>query len=303
MVSIHSPVTTDTTNTAGKVRSSRAPLGGGKRRDALGGNHRRVMTLILKPARLLRVLICSSVFLAQGVATVVAQPSPGYPAPYAPFPPEAGLATPPEAPAAPRPLASQPGLQQFFAAPILNQNSQAVMIPPAALAEGDRPLPINLATALYLSNARPLVIAFARNSVELAAAQLQRAEVMWLPNLNAGIGYMHHDGEDQSTPGQMIRDSKSSFAAGFGATLGFGISDAIFLPLAARQQLSAREFDVEAARNDALATVATAYFDVQEARGRLAGNLDAQAKAESPRKTDQGVIGSQGSGWGARAPD
>ena len=33
-------------------------------------------------------------------------------------------------------------------------------------------------------------------------------------------------------------------------------------------------------RNHALAAVATAYFDVQEARGRLAGNLDAKAKAD-----------------------
>ena len=64
----------------------------------------------------------------------------------------------------------------------------------------DRPLPINLATALYLSNARPLVIAFAQNSVELAASQLQRAKVLWLPNFNAGIDYYHHEGDDQSTP-------------------------------------------------------------------------------------------------------
>ena len=40
-------------------------------------------------------------------------------------------------------------------------------------AGSDRPLPINLATALYLSNARPLVIASAEASVQEAAAQLQ----------------------------------------------------------------------------------------------------------------------------------
>ncbi len=162
----------------------------------------------------------------------------------------------------------------------------------------DRPLPINLATALYLSNARPLVIAFAQNSVEIAAAQLQRAKVAWLPNLNAGVEYAYHTGEDQSTNGQMIQDTKHSFAAGAGATLGFGISDAIFLPLAAKQQLNSREFDLEAARNNALATVATSYFDVQEARGRLAGNLDVRAKTEALEKQIAGLAGAGGQAGG-----
>ena len=55
--------------------------------------------------------------------------------------------------------------------------------------------------------------------------------------------------------------------------------------------MSARQFDVQAARNDALATVATAYFDVQEARGRLAGNLDVVAKAEELEKQIKGLAG------------
>ena len=93
------------------------------------------------------------------------------------------------------------------------------------------------------------------NSVELAAARLQHANVLWLPNFNAGFDYYRHDGADQTTQGQQITVSKSAFAAGGGATLDFGVTDAIFLPLAARQALSARQFDLEAARNDALATV------------------------------------------------
>jgi outer membrane protein TolC len=94
---------------------------------------------------------------------------------------------------------------------------------------------------------------------------------------------------DQSSNGDMITDTKSYLAAGPGATFNFGLSDAIFLPLAARQGLTSREFAVQAARNDALAQVATAYFDVQEARGRLAGNLDALAKAEDLEKQIKGL--------------
>jgi outer membrane protein TolC len=189
-----------------------------------------------------------------------------------------------------------PGPQPVPAIPELARNPQGAALAPAEPAPGDHPLPINLATALYLSNARPLVIAFAQNSEEQAEALLQRANAMWLPNLNTGIQYYHHEGSDQSSNGVMIVDTKSYFAAGAGATFNFGLSDAIFLPLAARQEVAARQFDVQAARNDALASVATAYFDVQEARGRLAGNLDAVAKAEELTKQVKGL--SQGPAGG-----
>ncbi len=256
------------------------------------------MLTTFKPERVLKSAISVAALLAVCQAMALADPPYRYPEPY--FPPKAqeSREAPAEALPAPGPMAREPGPPPPFAAPTLNPNSQAAAIPLAPPAETDCPLPINLATALYLSNARPLVIAFARNSVELAAAQLEHAKVAWLPNLNAGVNYYHHVGEDQQTPGQMITDSKSSFAAGAGATLGFGISDAIFLPLAARQQLAAREFDVQAARNDALAEVATAFFDVQEARGRLAGNLDAVAKAEALEKQIRGLSGAGGAAGG-----
>ena len=173
-----------------------------------------------------------------------------------------------------------PGPPQFLGDPVLNENPQAPAIPPAAPTATDQPLPINLATALCLSNARPLVIAFAQNSVEAAAARLDRANVLWLPDFSSGFQYYRHDGADQDTNGDVITVSKSYIAAGAGATLNFGLTDAIFQPLAARQQLLAEQCELQAARNDALAAVATAYFDVQEARGRLAGNLDAKAKAD-----------------------
>lgn len=153
----------------------------------------------------------------------------------------------------------------------------------------DQPLPINLATALYLSNARPLIIAFAQNSVEEAAALLQGANVLWLPNFNVGADYYRHDGTDQTTPGPVIVDSKSSLMAGGGFTLDFGVTDAIFRPLAARQILYARQWGVQAASNDALALVAEAYFNVQEARGRLAGNVESQAKGRELERRIKGL--------------
>ena len=53
------------------------------------------------------------------------------------------------------------------------------------------------------------------------------AKVLWLPNLNVGTDYYRHEGTDQSTDGTIILDDKPAFAAGGGATLNFGVTDAI----------------------------------------------------------------------------
>ena len=124
------------------------------------------------PAQLLIFAVRISIFLALSQAAVVAAPPYVYPEPQAVREPS------PEAISAPL-----PGPRQLLGDPVLNENPQAPAIPPAAPAATDQPLPINLATALCLSNARPLVIAFAQNSVEAAAARLDRANVLWLPNL------------------------------------------------------------------------------------------------------------------------
>src|SRR5262249_11527499 len=55
-------------------------------------------------------------------------------------------------------------------------------------------LPINLATALRLADARPLIVAAAQAGVWVGEAQLQRARVLWIPTLNIGFDYIRHDG-------------------------------------------------------------------------------------------------------------
>lgn len=176
--------------------------------------------------------------------------------------------------------AIQPVPGQPFEGPQLAASTQPPELKPAELAKTDRALPINLATALYLSNARPLVIAAAEASEAQAAAQLQLARVLWLPNLNVGFDYYDHSGAEQATEGTVLFPNKSWFEAGGGATLSLGVTDAIFRPLAARQELAARQFDVQTARNDALLAVAVAFFEVQYSRGKLAATLDTVAKGE-----------------------
>jgi outer membrane protein TolC len=59
---------------------------------------------------------------------------------------------------------------------------------------GDLRFPINLATALRLADARPLIVSAAGASAWVAEARLQHAAVLWLPSLNLGADYIRHDG-------------------------------------------------------------------------------------------------------------
>jgi outer membrane protein TolC len=149
-----------------------------------------------------------------------------------------------------------------------------------APAHGDVPLPINLATALRLADARPVVIAAAQASVKQALAQLDQAQVLWLPNLYLGAAYYRHDGGGQGNSGTEFINGRDQFLAGYGLTAIVSTADAVFEPLARKQTLRAREIEVQTARNDALLEVAEAYFNVQQARGRLAGARDAVDKGE-----------------------
>ncbi len=205
------------------------------------------------------------------------------------LPPATGVPLPPGQMQAA--LSADVGQGAIVGPPMINEAPQAPAIQPAQPAPTDAALPINLATALYLSNARSLVIASAQASEEEAAARLRGSQVLWLPNLNAGTDYYRHVGIDQASNGLMIYDRKYSFAVGAGATADFAVTDAIFRPLADCQDLAARQYDVETARNDALLDVALAYFDVQQARGVLAGLQDAADKGETLAQKTRGLAG------------
>ena len=126
---------------------------------------------------------------------------------------------------------------------------------------------IDLVTTLRLAGASNVQIALARERVCEANARLKLAKAMWLPSLNAGIGYNNHSGRIQDTRGQVIEVSRSSIFSGGGAVLSgaptaggsggparlfvdLSLSDALFEPLAAQQRVRA----VSAARFQRLMT-------------------------------------------------
>jgi outer membrane protein TolC len=158
-------------------------------------------------------------------------------------------------------------------------------LPPTPTAIPDeRPLPINLATALRLAGANPLDIVLAGERLRAADAQLQRANVMWLPTVYLGTDYFRQDGSLQASGGAVSDVSKSSFMVGATPNVVFAVTDAIYAPLAAKQVVRARQSDVRAARNDSLLSVAEAYFNVQQARGELVGAVNSAQRTEDLAK-------------------
>lgn len=181
--------------------------------------------------------------------------------------------------------------------------AQEALPPPRSAADASAPAPaladghalaIDLPTALRLANVRPLDIALAAARTRAATAELQRARTLWLPTIYLGTDYFRHDGQIQDVAGNVFGTSKSSFLVGAGPSAVFSVGDAIFAPLAARRTVRAREAEVEGARNDSLLAVAEAYFNVQQARGELAGAEEsARQAADLVRRTTslaQGLV-------------
>ena len=109
----------------------------------------------------------------------------------------AGPATPATQPLPPAPPGQPPLVRSLEPAKPFQPPEplfQPVNRPSPPLEPTDVRFPINLATALRLSDARPLIVAAAQASVWVAEAELTRAKVLWVPTLNIGFDYIRHDG-------------------------------------------------------------------------------------------------------------
>lgn len=165
-------------------------------------------------------------------------------------------------------------------------DSLALNLKPAPVEDGDHAFPINLATALRLADARPLIIAAAQASAWVAEAQLQRAQLLWVPQFDLGALYYRHDGFGPDfnygvnnpryggpTPGGPLNQNLNYFYAYGSFYQSVNLTDAIFQPLAARQTLDAQRLDIQTAKNDSLLATADAYFEVHQHRGQYAATL------------------------------
>jgi outer membrane protein TolC len=196
-------------------------------------------------------------------------------------------------------------------------DGEVLDLKPPPTEPGDLRLPINLATALRLADARPIIVASAQASAWMSEAELQKAKVLWVPSLNLGLDYIRHDGYGpdfnrgvnvpagqnafgQSSPGSFgkpLNNNINMFWAGGGMTFTPSfpnyfyqpvpggpllpspqmqfLSDIIFEPLRARQNLNAARWDIQTSKNDALFMTAQSYFNVHKYRGQYAVAIDA----------------------------
>lgn len=143
--------------------------------------------------------------------------------------------------------------------------------------------PVDLVSVLGLANGQNPQVAFARERIQEAFTQLQRAEVLWLPSLRAGANYTKHEGAIQSVAGGVFNTSRGAFYTGFGAAVpgaaspavpglfaNFQLTDAIFQPRIAKNVAAARECGAQAATNDALLDTALAYLELLRAYQEIA---------------------------------
>ncbi len=174
-----------------------------------------------------------------------------------------------------------------------SSGEEAIDLKPPPLEAGDLRFPINLGTALRLADARPLLIASAQASAWKAEADLQKAKVLWVPALNLGFDYIRHDGygpdvgrginvpqgfnalgqPDPGSFGKPLNQNINFFYAGGALFLMEYTTNIFFEPLAAQQNLKAAQYEIQAAKNDALLMTAKAYFEVHKHRGQYAGAL------------------------------
>ncbi len=170
---------------------------------------------------------------------------------------------------------------------------------------------INLETAWRLAGVQNPTINIARQVVNEAEAVQRKARLVWFPNLNAGAMYYSHVGNWQDPTGQIRNLTDQSLYFGSGAyTMGgqtnnipgvqlvTQVSDALFEPLAARQQTIARRFDVRARNNEVLLAATQAYLELLTAEAQWEAlrlsQADVQKLVETTRayaQTGQGRLG------------
>lgn len=186
---------------------------------------------------------------------------------------------------------AQPGVNSSLELPP-PPGGETIQLPLPPLEPGDLRFPINLATALRLADARPLIIAAAQAGAWTAEGKLQKAKVLWIPSFMLGASYLRHDGPvdfnqginvpqgigiyGQPAPGGLgkpLNQNLNWFIAGVSLYQVVATTDAIFQPLAARQELNARQWDIQTAKNDVVLEVARCYFNIHRYRGQYAGAL------------------------------
>ena len=141
---------------------------------------------------------------------------------------------------------------------------------------------LNLPSALSMVGRDHPAVGFAQWKVQEAYANLEQAEVLWLPNIQTGFSFHRHDGNYQASNGDIVDVNRSSFQYGLGAgatgagttpvpgiRAQFHLADAIFQPDIAQKTAWATCHAEKAVVNKQLRDVALAYIKLLDAHQQL----------------------------------
>jgi outer membrane protein TolC len=180
----------------------------------------------------------------------------------------------------------------------------ALMLPPDGLpelvpagpinAETDLPIrEVTMANVLASVAGRNPEVGFANQRYAEAYARLIAARALWLPSINAGLGWNNHAGPLQASDGSVNQVSRSSLTSGLGVqTIGAGSpvvpglfanfhsAEAIFQPRIANRTAAARDAAVRTTINDLLLETALAYLELLRAHQSRAIAVDIREHAE-----------------------
>lgn len=136
--------------------------------------------------------------------------------------------------------------------------------------------PINLETTLQLAASRNPELANAVERARLAAARSDLATLSLLPDLAAGASFARQNGLLQEIGGDPILTERVSNSRGLGTSSGvpgigldLSLSEAIFEPLAAKQDSRAAAAIAVAEEHRLIAASASAYFELVRATASL----------------------------------
>jgi outer membrane protein TolC len=129
--------------------------------------------------------------------------------------------------------------------------------------------------ALAMAAGQNPQVAFASARVSEAFAQLDRADALWLPSINAGVNYNKHEGRIQDVRGEVFDTSRGALYSGLGAqavgagspavpgvVARFHLSDAVFQPRIAESFVAAQRQLSRAAVNDVVLATSLAYLEL-----------------------------------------
>ncbi|HWB10655.1 MAG TPA: TolC family protein [Pirellulales bacterium] len=179
---------------------------------------------------------------------------------------------------------------------------------PNSIAAPQEEYVIDLPTTVRLVvSANPTVLT-ARELVRETLALQTRARTMLLPSLNGGVAFHNHDGNFQASTGQIKYMYAKSLYYGGGTRVWAAeslavpmvrlfshLGDAIYEPLAVRQQVSMRSFDSVSTANTILLESINRYFELLGAEGRYeAARQTEREAAEIVRITASYAISGEG---------